>query len=90
MALRQPRARGPVQGLNGKTRICGQLRGRGRLTILLATLLLAFGCESQLPTPSTDTAAGKQDPRSPRIKKRDALHPEGTSKNLPAAQGRRK
>ena len=54
-------------------------RGGGRM-ILLAASALGLGCERHVPPSSTNAEVSKQDPRSPRIKKRDALHPEGPPK----------
>jgi hypothetical protein len=64
-------------------------RGGGRM-MLLAALALGVGCERHVPPSSTNAEASKQDPRSPRIKKRDALHPEGPSKKSRIVTGKRK
>ena len=58
------------------------------LTGLLLGLALGFGCESQPPA-ATEDAAAKNDPRSPRIKKRDALYPQETSQKTSPKSGRR-
>jgi hypothetical protein len=55
---------------------------------LLLGLALGFGCESQ-PPDATEDAAVKNDPRSPRIKKRDALFPQETSQKTIPNSGRR-
>jgi hypothetical protein len=58
-----------------------------RRVFLMAALCAGLGCESQ-PTATNDASTAKNDPRSPRIKKRDALHPEKTSKNTLPNRGR--
>jgi hypothetical protein len=55
--------------------------------LLLAALGAGLGCESQPPAPNTVPAA-EADPRSPRIKKRDALHPEKSARNTSPGGGR--
>jgi hypothetical protein len=79
-----------VQNLDRMSRIRRRWLCGGALTSLLANFLLGFGCESQRTPSSTDAAARKQDLRSPRIRKRDSLHPEGPPKNSQAARGRQK
>jgi len=51
---------------------------RPRTIVLI--VLLSFGVGCLKPTPTVDRSKPKSDdPRSPRIKKRDQLHPKGTT-----------
>ena len=50
-----------------------------RTIVGLVLLNFGVGCETK-PTTTIDPNTTKSDPRSPRIKKRDQLHPEGTTK----------
>jgi hypothetical protein len=53
---------------------------RVNLLLPVAALALALGCDGQPPAPP-DPGANRGDPRSPRVKKRDALYPpEATTK----------
>jgi hypothetical protein len=86
---RATRGAGPPRDGHASKRTVSASGRRGRLTILPAALLLGLGCGSQ-PPPAPDASAASHDPRSPRIKKRDELHPDRTPKKSPTAPGSRR